>query len=82
MQRHCGPMDVGMLASDDGHNAWVANFRPPANSAFEGPSPNGQLWRFPRFDMAELVLGRIAASMRGERFGAHLVLLPQIPWKP
>ena len=32
--------------------------------------------------MAGLALGRVAASMRGERFGAHLALHPQIPWKP
>ena len=32
--------------------------------------------------MAELVLGRIAAPMRGEWFGARQVLLLQIPRKP
>ena len=31
--------------------------------------------------MAELVLARIAASMREEWFGTHLGLLPLIPWK-
>ena len=81
-RRRCGPADVDMLASDDGRNAWVANFRPPSNSAFEGPLPNDQLWRFPRIEMAELVLARTAASMRGEWQGTHLALLPQIHWKP
>ena len=33
-QRRCGRMDVDMLASDDGRDAWVANPRPPSNSAF------------------------------------------------
>ena len=81
-QRHCGPTDVDMLASNDGRNAWAANFRPPANSAFEGSLPNGQLWRFPRIEIAGSALGRIAAPTRAGRRGAHLVLLPQIPWKP
>ena len=70
-----------MLASDSGHNAWVANFRPPSNSSFEGPLPPGRLRRFPGIEMAELVLARVAASMREERQGAHLVLVPLIPWK-
>ena len=78
-QRHCGPTGVDMLASDDRHNTWVANFRPLADSAFEGSLPNGQLWRFPRIEMADLALGRTAASMRGEWRGAHLVPRPQIP---
>ena len=37
VQRRCGPMDVDMLASDDGHKAWVADYRPPSHSAFGGP---------------------------------------------
>ena len=32
--RACGAIDVDMLASDDGRDAWVANPRPPSNSAF------------------------------------------------
>ena len=32
--------------------------------------------------MAELVLTRIAASMREDWRGTHLVLLPLLPWKP
>ena len=44
----CGPMDVDMMANDEGTNAWASRYRPPANSAFEGPLPNGQLWRPPR----------------------------------
>ena len=38
-QRCCGAVDVDMLASDDGRNAWVPDFRPPSNSAVEGPFP-------------------------------------------
>ena len=82
VQRRCGAIDVDMLASDDGHNAWAANYRSPARSAFEGPLPDGQLWRFPRAEMAELVLARIAASMREAWVGSHLVLLPLLPWQP
>ena len=48
VERPCGSADVDMLASDGGHNAWVANFRPPSRSAFEGPLPPGRLRRFPR----------------------------------
>ena len=32
--------------------------------------------------MIDLVLARIASSMREEWFGTHLVLLPQLPLKP
>ena len=41
--RACGAIDVDMLASDDGRDAWVPDFRPPANSAFAGPLPQGRL---------------------------------------
>ena len=65
-QRCCGAVDVDMLASDDGRNAWVPDFRPPSNSAFEGPLPPGRLWRLPRIEMVELALARIAAPTREE----------------
>ena len=32
--------------------------------------------------MVDPVLSRIASSMREDWSGAHLVLLPQLPWKP
>ena len=70
------------MASDDGHNAWVTNYRSPSRSAFDGPLPNRQLWRFPRAGMIDLVVPRIASSMREEWFGTHLALLPQLPRKP
>ena len=81
-RRRCGPADVDMLASNDGRDEWAADFRPPSNSAFEGPSPDGQLWWFPRIEMVELVLARIAAPMRKEWQGTQLALLPQAHWKP
>ena len=40
------------------------------------------LWWFPRAEMAELVLARIAASMREDWIGSRLVRLPLLPWKP
>ena len=58
VERRCGPAEVGMLASDDGRNAWGANYRSPSRSAFEGPLPNGQLWWFPRTEMIDLDLVR------------------------
>ena len=70
-----------MLASDDGHNAWVPHFRPPPNSAFEGPLPQCGLRWFSRIEMAVLVLARIAASMREEWSGTNLALVPLVPWK-
>ena len=79
VQRHCGAVDVVMLASDDGHNAWVPDFRPPSNSAFEGPLPPGRLRRLTGIEMAELVLARIAASLRENWRGTHLVLAPLVP---
>ena len=80
-QRCCGAVDVDMLASDDGRNAWVPDFRPPSNSAFEGPLPPGRFRRFPRIEMVRMVLARIAAYMREEWRGTHLVLAPLAPWK-
>ena len=71
-----------MMANDDGHNAWVPNFRSPSNSALEGPLLRGRLWRFPRYEMVDLVAGRIYASMKENWFGCHLLLVPLIPWKP
>ena len=82
VQRRCGAIDVDMLASDDGHNAWVADYRSPSRSAFEGPLPNGRLWWFPRAEIVELVLARIAASMREDWTGSRLVLPPLLPWQP
>ena len=38
-----GKVDVDMMASDDGHNAWAPNFRSPSNSALKGPLPWGRL---------------------------------------
>ena len=80
VQRRCGAIDVDMLASDDGRSAWVADYRPPSRSAFEGPLPRGRLWWFPRAEMVELVLSRIGASMREDWSGSHLVLLPLLSW--
>ena len=81
VNRRCGVIDVGMLASDDGSHAWKPAFRPPSNSAFEGSLPVGRLWWFPRIDMADLVLSRIPASLRERWFGSHLRLCPVMPWK-
>ena len=60
VEARCGAADVDMMAGDDGRNAWAPNFRSPSNSALEGPLPRGRLWRFPRIEMVELVLARIA----------------------
>ena len=65
-----GAVDMDMLASDDGHNAWGPFYRPASNSAFEGPLPRGRQWRFPRIEMVDLVLARIASSMKEDWFGA------------
>ena len=81
VEARCGPVDADMLASDDGHNAWGANFRSPSNSAWEGPLPSGQLWWFPRQEMVDLTIGRILASLREDWAGRHLLLVPLVPWK-
>ena len=78
----CGNVDADMMASDDGHNAWVPVYRSPSNSALEGPLPWGRLWWFPRYDMVDLVVNRILASIKEKWVGAHLLLVPLIPWKP
>ena len=78
-QRRCGAADADMLASDDAHNAWVPDFRPPSNSASEGPLPSGRLWWFPRIEMADLAPARIAASMREGWSGTHLLPVPSSP---
>ena len=41
VEARCGSVGWDMLASDDGHNAWVPNFRSPSNSAWEGPHAMG-----------------------------------------
>ena len=69
VEARCGAVDVDMMASDDGHNAWVPNFRSPSNSALEGPLPWGRLWRFPRIEMVDLALSQIALSMKETWFG-------------
>ena len=74
--RLCGPVDVDVLASDGGRNSWVANFRPPSNSAFEGPLPHRRLWWPPRLEMAEL-----GTHLRYDWLGTHLALAPLTPWK-
>ena len=73
-------MDV--MASDNGHNAWAPNYRSPPNSALEGPLPWGRLWWFPRYDVVDLVVNRIHASVKENWFGCHLLLAPLIPWRP
>ena len=78
----CGEVDIDMMASDDGHNAWVAAFRSPSNSALEGPLPRGRLWWFPRYDMVDLVVNRILASIKEDWSGSHILLVPMLPWKP
>ena len=55
-----GDIDVDLLACDDGSTAWVSEYRYPANSAFAGALPPGQVWRFPRIDMVDRVLRRAA----------------------
>ena len=40
------------------------------------------LVEFPRIGMVELVLARIALSVKETWFGCHLLLVPLIPWKP
>ena len=81
VEARCGAADVDMMASDDGRNAWAPNFRSPSNSALEGPPPWGRLWWFPRIAMADLVLPRIALSVKEAWFGCHLLLAPLSPWK-
>ena len=77
----CGNIDVDMLACDDGSDAWVPNYRCPSNTTFEGPPPSGQLWRFPRIDMVDLVLTGAVAPLKEDWPGAHLRLRPLMTWK-
>ena len=81
VQGRCGALDIDMMVSDDVHNARDPCFRPPSNPAFEGPLPRGRSWRFPRIEMVDLGLARIASSMSEDWFGAHLRLIPLFPWK-
>ena len=74
-----GAVDMDMLASDDGRNARGPFYRPPSNSVFEGPLPRGRQWRFPTAEIVDLVLARIASSMKEGWFGAHLCLIPLQP---
>ena len=71
-----------MLASDDGPDAWGPIFRPPANLAFEGSSPVGRSWWFPRIDMVDLVLSHIVGSLGEGSSGSHLCLRPLMLWEP
>ena len=71
-----------MMASDNGRNARAPNFRSPSNSALEGPLPWGRLWRFPRIEIVDLVLPRIALSIKEAWFGCRLLLVLLFPWKP
>ena len=82
MEARCGTVDADMMASDDGHNAWAPNFRSPSNSALEGLLPWGRLWQYPRIEMVDLFVARIAMSAKGAWFGCHLLLAPLIPRKP
>ena len=70
-----GPINCDMLARDDGSNAWGPSYRSPANAAFEGPLPPGQLRRFPSVDTIELAPARALACMKEEWPGSHLRLL-------
>ena len=74
-------MHVDMMASFGGSNAWRSQYRPPSNSAFEGPLPSGRLWRFPRTDLIELALSRISESSKESGSGPHVCLLPFQPSK-
>ena len=65
----CGAIDVELPTRDDGPDAWEPEFRSPSNSAFEGPLPAGQLWRFPRVDMVDLALTRAAPSLKEDWSG-------------
>lgn len=78
---HCGAVDVDMMSGDRGLNAWCAQFTPPARSAFEGPLPGGQLWWFPRVDLIDLALDRIARLTKEDWAGTHVRLFPAQPWK-
>ena len=82
---HCRAMDVGLMAGDAGLNAWCAHFRSPARSAFEGPLPRGNFWRFSRIDLTNLTLGRIVRSIEEDWSGAHVRLFlaqPRKSWFP
>ena len=69
----CGAIDFDMLARDDGSNAWAPQCRSPANSAFEGHLPPGQLWRSPMIDLA---LTRMISPRKEDWSGSHLRLRP------
>ena len=47
-----------------------------------GPVTAGRVWWFPRYDVVDLVVNRIHASVKGNWFGCHLLPAPLIPWKP
>ena len=72
----CGAIDFDMLARDDGSNYWGPQFRPPPNSAFEGPLPPVQLRRFPRIDMIDRVFTRAASFLKEDWSGPHSRLPP------
>ena len=75
----CGVIDVDLLASDGGSNAWDTVYRSPANSAFEGPLPDGRLRWFPLFEMIELVSDRLHRVRReGRPGGAFYLVLFQL----
>ena len=71
-----------MLARTDGPNAWGPQFRSPSNSAFEGPLPPGQLRLFPRIDMIDRVLTRVASSLEEYWSGPHVRFCLFKSWKP
>ena len=80
-----GRMDVDMMSSDGGTNAWRPVYRPPSNSASEGRLPVGKLRGFPRSYLFELVLSRIRWPRKERWSGPHVCLLlaqPQGNWFP
>ena len=78
---HCGRMGVNVMTDDKGPNARCDRSRSPSRSAFEGPSPPGQFWWFPRVDLIHMALGRIHRSIREAWFGVHVCFLLVQPWK-
>ena len=70
-----------MRSDDKGPDARRGRFRSPARAAFEGPSPPAKLWRFPRVDLIDMVLGWIRRYMRKDWPGMHVRLLLAQPWE-
>lgn len=75
------PFDWDMMAEDDGSNAQLSNFRCPSNSAFEKPYPEGNLWWFPPFDLAEPTLRLIRDLPHMGWKGTSTILVPESAYR-